>query len=69
MSQAWTLPCNSNFTFRLLIGSQIFALDESILVIDQGLDDNTCVSGLEGWTDSFETMYLFGARFLSTVYL
>ena len=69
MSQAWTLPCDSKFTFGLVVGEQTFPLDESVLVIDQGLGNNTCVSGIEGWTDPSEELYMFGARFLSTVYM
>ena len=67
LSEAWTVPCNSSFSFGLVVGSQTFTVDESTLVIEQ--PDGTCVSGIEAWTDSTQTQYVFGARFLSTIYL
>ncbi|KAJ3558802.1 hypothetical protein NM688_g713 [Phlebia brevispora] len=69
LSQAWMLPCNSSFSFALVIGGQNFALDESVLVINQNLTNNMCVSGIEAWTDSSQTIYLFGSRFMSSVYM
>lgn len=67
LSQAWTLPCDSTFSFGLVIGGQTFVLDQSNLVVKQ--DNGVCVSAIEAWTNSFETQYLFGSRFMSTIYL
>lgn len=50
-----------------MVGSQTFILDSSVVVIE--LDDGTCVSGIEAWTDSNLNQYLFGARLISTFYL
>ena len=67
LAQAWTVPCNSTFSYGIIVGSQTFTLDEGDLVLPQ--PDGSCVSGIEAWLDSTETTYVFGARFLSTIYL
>ncbi|PSR83441.1 hypothetical protein PHLCEN_2v5713 [Hermanssonia centrifuga] len=67
LSDAWTIPCDATFSFGLVVGSQTFTLNPDNLIITQ--PDGTCISGIEGWTDSTQTTYLFGARFLSTIYL
>ena len=67
LSQAWTIPCDSVFTFGIVLGGQTYVLDHTTLVIQQ--PGGTCVSGIEAWTNSYETRYLLGARFMSTVYL
>ena len=67
LSQAWTIPCDSSFSFGIVVGSQTFTLDETSLVIQQ--PNGICVSGIEGWTDETQVNYVFGARFLSTIYL
>ena len=67
LAQAWTVPCNSTFSYGIIVGSQTFTLDEGDLVLPQ--PDGSCVSGIEAWLDSSETTYVFGARFLSTIYL
>lgn len=67
LSQAWAIPCDSSFSFGLVTGSQTFTMDPNTLIISQ--PDGTCVSGIEGWTDTTQTTYLFGSRFLSTIYL
>ncbi|TFK57717.1 acid protease [Heliocybe sulcata] len=63
---AWTMPCDTKMTFTAVFGTESFSVDESILVINQG---TRCVGAVEGWSDSSFTGYLFGARFLSEVYL
>ncbi|EKM59995.1 uncharacterized protein PHACADRAFT_138388 [Phanerochaete carnosa HHB-10118-sp] len=67
LSEAWTVPCNSTFSYGIVVGNQVFTVDESTLVLQQ--PDGTCVSGIEAWTDSTQSQYVFGARFLSTLYL
>lgn len=67
MSEAWTVPCGSTFSFGLVLDGQMFTVDQSTLVVK--LADGTCVSGIEAWTNSFESQYMFGSRFMSTVYL
>ena len=67
LSQAWSIPCDASFSYGLIVGSQTFTLDQNSLIINQG--DGTCISGIEGWTDTTVTTYLFGSRFLCTVYL
>ena len=66
-SQAFRIPCNSQFSFGFNVGSQTFVLNPDSLVIQ--LSDGTCVSGIEGLTDSSQTNYIVGARFISTIYL
>lgn len=69
LSQGWTFPCNTTFRFDILIGSQNFTLDQSTLVVDQNLGSNVCVSGIEAWTDPFETRYMLGSRFFHMAYV
>ncbi|EKM61519.1 uncharacterized protein PHACADRAFT_248187 [Phanerochaete carnosa HHB-10118-sp] len=67
LSMAYTLPCNTQFTFGLVVGSQTFVLDQSSLIVT--MSNGQCVSGIEAWTDPQQAQYMFGSRFLSTVYL
>lgn len=67
LSEAWTIPCNASFSYGIVVGTQTFTVDQHTLVLQQ--PDGSCVSGIEGWTDDTQTQYVFGARFLSTVYL
>lgn len=66
-SQAFTVPCDAQYTFGLVVGSQTFVLNPDSLIIPQS--DGSCLSGIEGWTDTSQTEYLIGSRFISTVYL
>ncbi|KAI0638835.1 acid protease [Trametes polyzona] len=66
-TKAWTVPCNTQVQFTVLIGQQGFTVDQSILVVDQG--DGECVSLIEGFTDSSVTQYIFGQTFISQLYL
>lgn len=67
LSQAWTIPCDSQFSFGIIIGDNEYPLDQSFLVIR--LNDGTCVSAIEGWTDPNVTTFLLGAVFINTQYL
>ncbi|KAF7791422.1 hypothetical protein EIP86_002438 [Pleurotus ostreatoroseus] len=67
LSEAWSIPCNSSLTFGLTVNSQNFIMDQNVLVVE--LPDGSCVSAIEGWTDPTVTTYLFGSRFISTIYL
>ena len=66
-SQAFRIPCNTQYTFGLVVGSQTFVVNPDSLINQQS--DGTCLSGIEGFTDTTQTSYLVGARFISTVYL
>ncbi|TCD71460.1 hypothetical protein EIP91_010166 [Steccherinum ochraceum] len=66
-STAWTVPCNSQFSFGFVVGSQTFTLDPGSLLINQG--NGICTTAIEGWTNSNQEEYLLGARFISSVYL
>ncbi|KAH8101427.1 aspartic peptidase domain-containing protein [Cristinia sonorae] len=66
-STAWTVPCNSQFSFGFVVGSQTFTLDPNSLLINRG--NGVCSSAIEGWTSSSQQNYLLGARFISAVYL
>ncbi len=67
LSEAWSIPCNSTFSFGVVVDGQNFTMDQSVLVVE--LPDGTCVSGIEGWADNSVTTYLFGSRFVSAIYL
>lgn len=67
LSQAWSIPCDSSFSFGVIANSQTFTMNENTLVLS--LLDGTCVSAIEGWADTTVTTYLFGSRFVSTIYL
>lgn len=67
LSQAYSIPCDAQFSFGLLVGSQTFVLNPDQLILKQG--NGTCVSAIEGFTDSALTQYLVGSRFISTIYL
>lgn len=66
-SEAWTVPCDAEFSLTVIIGSQKFTLDQSALVINLG--NNVCVSGIEAWTDTSIDEYLLGALFIQKFYL
>ncbi|KAI0076923.1 hypothetical protein K474DRAFT_1662305 [Panus rudis PR-1116 ss-1] len=67
LAQSWSIPCDSQFTFGIIAGSQTYSLPTSSLVIN--MDDGTCLSAIEAWTSSETNSYLLGARFMSTIYL
>ncbi|GJE94186.1 acid protease [Phanerochaete sordida] len=67
LSQTYSIPCDAQFSFGFLVGSQTFVLNPEQLILQQG--NGTCVSAIEGFTDSSLTQYLVGSRFISTIYL
>ena len=64
------MPLGFNYmkpsTTRTINGQQ-FTVDQSLLVVDQG--DGTCISLIEGFTDSAVTQYIFGQNWLSQLYV
>ncbi|KAI8983226.1 acid protease [Trametes punicea] len=66
-TNSWTVPCNTQLQFSVLIGEQRFTVDQSTLVVDQG--DGTCFSIIEGFTDPSVTQYIFGQTFISQLYV
>ena len=64
---SWEVPCDTAVQFTVNIGSQQFTVDQSLLVVDQG--DGTCISLIEGFTDSGVTQYIFGQNWLSQLYV
>ncbi|CCM01437.1 uncharacterized protein FIBRA_03489 [Fibroporia radiculosa] len=66
-SQAWTVPCDAQFTFSVVIGSQTFSIDQSALVIQLG--NGVCASGIEAWSDQTVDEHLLGALFIQQFYL
>ena len=66
-SQAYTIPCDSKFTFGFVVGGQTFTLDHNALVIP--VSGGQCVSAIEGWSDESETTYMLGTTFISAIYL
>ncbi|CAL1697102.1 unnamed protein product [Somion occarium] len=67
ISRAWTIPCDAQFSFGFVVGSQTFTLDHNSLVIRES--DGTCVSAIEAWADPNQTKYLLGSSFISSIYL
>lgn len=66
-TNSWHVPCNTALQFTVTIGSQKFTVDQSLLVVNQG--DGTCISLIEGFTDSAVTQYIFGQNWLSQLYV
>lgn len=66
-STVYVVPCNSMFSLSTTIGGQAWRLDQALLVQKQ--DDGTCVSNIQGWTDTNNKQYLFGSAFLSSLYV
>ncbi|PIL30718.1 hypothetical protein GSI_06886 [Ganoderma sinense ZZ0214-1] len=64
---AWEVPCDTSIQFTVSVGSQQFTVDQSLLV--QKLSDNTCISIIEGFTDSSVTQYIFGQSWISSLYV
>ncbi|RDX51497.1 acid protease [Lentinus brumalis] len=64
---SWEVPCNSNVQFTVAINGQQFTVDQSLIVVNQG--DGTCISLIEGFTDSAVTQYIFGQNWLSQLYV
>ncbi len=64
---AWEVPCDTKIQFTVTVGSQQFTVDQSLLV--QKLSDNTCISIIEGFTDSSVTQYIFGQSWISQLYM
>lgn len=67
LSNAYIIPCDAQFSFGIVAGLETFLVDRPNLVLNLG--DNQCVSSIEAWSDTSETQYIFGSRFLCTVYL
>lgn len=67
LSQAWTVPCDTEFSFGIVVGSQTFSMDQSALVVQQ--PDGTCISGIEGWTDANQIHTVYGQRVIHTLYM
>lgn len=67
LSQAWSIPCNSQFTLGFIVGPQTFNVDPKFMIVQQS--DGTCTSAVEGWNDSSNSQYLLGASFISSIYL
>ena len=66
-STVYVVPCNSKFSLSTVIGGQSWQVDQALLVLKQG--DGTCVSTIQGWTDTNNKQYLFGSTFLSSLYV
>lgn len=66
-AQAWEVPCDARVSLTININAQTFTVDESVLV--RQTTSGACFSGVEGWTDAAVEEYLFGALFVSQIYL
>lgn len=61
------MPCDAKVSLTININAQTFTFDETVLV--RQTSSGTCFSGVEGWTDDSVDEYIFGALFVSEVYL
>ena len=66
-STLYVVPCDSVFSLSTIIGGQTWQIDQGLLV--RKLADGTCVSNIQGWTDTSNRRYLFGSAFLSSLYV
>ena len=66
-STVYVVPCDSKFSLATIIGGQIWQVDQTLLIDKQS--DGTCVSNIQGWTDTSNNQYLFGSAFLSSLYV
>ena len=66
-SQTWSVPCDSQFSFGIIISDTEYQIDQSSLV--RKMNDGSCVSAIEGWSDDRVTTFLLGAVFINEVYL
>ena len=66
-SQAWEVPCDAKVPLTINTNTETFAFDESVLV--RRANNGVCFSRVEGWTDAAVETYIFGALFVSQVYL
>lgn len=61
------MPCNTTIQLTVTANGQQFTVDESILVAK--MSDDTCISIVEGFTDSLVTQYTFGQTWMSQFYM
>ncbi|TFK31098.1 aspartic peptidase domain-containing protein [Crucibulum laeve] len=66
MSSVWSIPCDSRMSLTITVGTHPYMLLEDKLIQS---DNGNCTSAIEGWTDNTNDAYLFGATFISSVYL
>ena len=66
-STIYTIPCKSKISLATIIGGKQWQVDQTLLVQKQ--DDGTCVSNIQGWTDTNDKQYIFGSTFLSSLYV
>ncbi|KAF9493926.1 acid protease [Pleurotus eryngii] len=63
---AYTVPCDTKVTLDVRFGEFSVTLREDVLVFKNG---TTCTSAFEEWNDQGMSEFLFGATFISAVYL
>ncbi|KAF4605678.1 hypothetical protein EYR40_004467 [Pleurotus pulmonarius] len=63
---AYTVPCDTKVTLDVTFGEFSVTLREDVLVFKNG---TTCTSAFEEWNDQGMSEFLFGATFISAVYL
>ncbi|TFK38596.1 aspartic peptidase domain-containing protein [Crucibulum laeve] len=66
MSSVWSIPCDSQMSLTITVGVHPYTLLEDKLIQSDG---GSCTSAIEGWADSTNDAYLFGATFISSAYL
>ena len=64
---SYEVPCDTQLSFTVSINGQQFTIDQSTLIVP--MDSNTCVSIIEGFTDSSVTQYIFGQSWISQLYM
>ncbi|KAL0945557.1 hypothetical protein HGRIS_014718 [Hohenbuehelia grisea] len=65
-TNTWVVPCDTKMQLTVTIGEVTVTLTENALIRSNG---TSCISALEEWKDASASEYLFGATFISAVYL
>src|SRR5258706_15250724 len=67
-SLSWTVPCDQELTFSVVIGTSTFRIKKDQLI---SLDSTgaVCTSLVKGWSDAGVRAYVFGAPFATTAYI
>ena len=67
IGQVYSIPCDTDFTFTVLLSGYGYVLTTETLVIKAA--DGSCTGAIEGWMNPTAGNYLLGSRFISTVYV
>nr|GAT50355.1 acid protease [Mycena chlorophos] len=66
-TNAWSVPCDAEFTLSVTFGTFTTSLDQASLVVV--LQDGLCVGALQEWNEAGITEYLLGSPFIASIYM